>query len=246
MSITDPLATLPPATATAIRSFVDSAVSVFSDDLVSVTLFGSAAEGRLRMTSDVNVIIVLERLRREALDAISEPVRLAEGLIRLSPMFILRDEIDAAAAEFALKFSDITNRHVVLHGEDVFAAVTIDRERLVRRVRQVLLNLSIRLRERYVTQSLRQEQAAKVIAEMAGPLRAAAAAIVELETGEQLAPREALKRLTDGAPGETAALIDAISAAREQGVLPPGEAPTHLFAMLQLTDSLYDRSCRLS
>jgi predicted nucleotidyltransferase len=245
MTATDPLAAIPSATATALRSFVDSAVSVFSDDLVSVTLFGSAAEGRLRMTSDVNVIVVLERLRREALDGMAEPVRLAEGLIRLSPMFVLRDEIDAAAAEFALKFSDITNRHVVLHGEDVFAAVTIDREQLVRRVRQVLLNLSIRLRERYVTQSLRQEQAARVIAEMAGPLRAAAAAIVELETGERLAPRAALQRLADGASDETATLLDSISDAREKGMLPPGEAPARLFAMLQLAESLYDRSRRL-
>lgn len=245
MSATDPLDALPPATASALEAFVASTVSAFADDLVSVTLFGTAAEGRLRTTSDVNVIIVLERVRREALDAITEPARLAEGLIRLSPMFVLRGEIGAAAAEFALKFSDITNRHIVLHGEDVFATVTVDRDELARRVRQVLLNLSIRLRERYVSQSLRQEQAARVIAETAGPLRAAAAAIIELETGERLAPREALQRIARESSAETAALIDSISAAREKGVLPPGEAPVRLFAMVQLAGSLYDRSRRL-
>ncbi len=40
---------------------VDAARRAFGDDLRSIVLFGSAAEGRLRATSDVNLMLVLRR-----------------------------------------------------------------------------------------------------------------------------------------------------------------------------------------
>jgi predicted nucleotidyltransferase len=40
-------------------AFVSAAQSSFGPDLVSVVLFGSAAEDRMRATSDVNVIVLL-------------------------------------------------------------------------------------------------------------------------------------------------------------------------------------------
>jgi predicted nucleotidyltransferase len=244
MNKEEALGALPPETNLALQSFVDDVAAAFGSDLISITMFGSAAEGRLRSLSDVNVMVVAEQFGRDAMERLREPVRLAEAAIRLRPMFVKRDEVAAAAAEFALKFDDIAQRHVVLHGTDVFASLDIGREQLLRRVRQVLLNLSIRLRERYLSQSLREEQTARVIGETAGPLRAAAAAIIELESGERLAPREALVRIAgdfDGG-GKFDELLGAISTAREEGLLPPGEAEAQLFSLIELTEALYRRS----
>jgi predicted nucleotidyltransferase len=42
-----------------IDEFVAAARDAFGDQLVSVVLYGSAAEGALRATSDVNVLVVL-------------------------------------------------------------------------------------------------------------------------------------------------------------------------------------------
>jgi predicted nucleotidyltransferase len=42
---------------------------VFADDLLSVVLFGSTAEGRTRQTADVNVVVVLRAV---------DPIRLEE------------------------------------------------------------------------------------------------------------------------------------------------------------------------
>ena len=50
-----------PAIVDALESFVASARGTFADDLRCVVLFGSAAEDRLRATSDVNLIVVLRR-----------------------------------------------------------------------------------------------------------------------------------------------------------------------------------------
>jgi len=50
--------------------FVAAAREAFGHDLVSIVLFGSAAEGALRATSDVNVIVVLRAFDRGSRDAL--------------------------------------------------------------------------------------------------------------------------------------------------------------------------------
>ena len=47
-----------------------------------------------------------------------------------------------------MKFADIAARHAVIDGRDVFAGLTQSRAAQLTRVRQVLLNLLLRLRER--------------------------------------------------------------------------------------------------
>jgi predicted nucleotidyltransferase len=140
---------LPEPVRAGLGAFTAATRQVFADDLVSVVLFGSAAEARLRKTSDVNVIVVLARLDPARLEAIGDAYRLAHAAIRLSAMFILASEIAVASDAFAVKFADIAARHIVLEGKDPFAGLTVTREAAVRRLRQVLVSLVLRLRERY-------------------------------------------------------------------------------------------------
>src|SRR5262245_47883839 len=90
-----------------LTDLVAAAREALGDTLDSIVLYGSAAEGRLRPTSDVNVIVVLNRFDPARHDAFSDAVRLARAAIRLAPMFLLRDEIPHASAAFAVKFADI-------------------------------------------------------------------------------------------------------------------------------------------
>jgi len=55
--------------------FVEAARGAFGPDLRAVVLYGSAAEGRLRATSDVNVILVLGTFDRARAEALREPMR---------------------------------------------------------------------------------------------------------------------------------------------------------------------------
>jgi predicted nucleotidyltransferase len=223
---------------------VGAARDAFGPALRSVILYGSGAEGRLRATSDVNLLFVLTSFNASA-DAIREPYRFAQAAANVTAMFVLDSELEDASEAFAQKFADIARRHVVLHGEDVAARIRIPREALVRRLRQVLLNLAIRLREAYVERSLREEQCAITVAEAAGPLRTSAASIVELEGGGTLPPKEALEKVVD----EMAAfgdLLPHLSEAREQRVLPRGEAAAILMRTAELARALYERALRLS
>jgi predicted nucleotidyltransferase len=234
---------LPDNVSTALTLFVDAARAAFGEDLRSVVLFGSAAEGKLRKTSDLNVLLVLRALEQRQLDAIREPLRVARAAAQLQPMFVLESELAEAAEAFANKFEDIRRRHVVLHGEDLIAGLNISREALCRRVRQVLLNQTLRLRDVYAEQSLREEQAARAVADAAGPLRAAAASILELEGQAVTDPKAALETLaSEGGFGE---LLPRVSEARERGMLAPGTAAATLFEVVRLARWLYERAARL-
>jgi predicted nucleotidyltransferase len=171
-----------PANVTAIlENFVGEAQDALGTDLVSVVLFGSAAEGRLTESSDVNLILVLAAFDAGKLNAISDTLQAAEAAIQLRVMFLLESEIPAAVEYFTQKFADIRRRHRVIFGKPVFAATIIPRQPEIFRLRQILFNLTLRLREAYVSRSQQGEQVAHVLAETLGPLRAAAATLMELE-----------------------------------------------------------------
>src|SRR5437879_5145266 len=175
---------LPQNVSRVLSEFVRAAKIALGPDLESIVLYGSASEGNMRATSDVNVIVLLKSFNGYRADQMREPLRLAQATIQLKAMFLLTSEVDAAAASFAQKFADVIRRHVVLHGPDPFSALEIPRDAKLFRVKQVLLNSTLRLREAYLQRSQREEQLAIVIADAAGPLRSAAATLLKLEGAE--------------------------------------------------------------
>lgn len=230
-----------------VDDLVRSAHAAFGPDLRSVILYGSAAEGRLRATSDVNLLFVLRRFDAAAANAFREPFRFAHAAANVTAMFALDSEIEDAGEAFAQKFADIVRRHVVLFGDDVVAALTIPRDALVRRLRQVLLNLTMRLREQYVERSLREEQSALIVADVAGPLRTSAAAMLELEGRPGVAPKEALELVVrELGRADLEQLLPHISGARERRALPAGRAAEIHFATLELARALYERALAIA
>ena len=106
---------LPPPIARALNDFLAVVEDTFGDRLVSAVLFGSAAEGRVRATSDVNLAIVTRTYTREDADRLREPLTLAHAAIALNVMFLVEDEVGAAAEAFAAKFADIIGPHAARH-----------------------------------------------------------------------------------------------------------------------------------
>jgi len=230
----------------ALTEFVEAARAALGPDLVSAVLFGSAAEGRLRATSDVNVVLVLARFDAARIDALREPLRGAHALIRLECMLILESELGAASEAFAVKFADIRARHRVLSGADPFANLVPSPDAMRVRLRQILLNFILRTRERYALVSLRDEQLAAVVADAAGPLRSAAALILELEGRPAPSPREALETLAaEMDRAKYAGALASLSQARESAALPAGEGRPATLALLELAQALHARALAL-
>lgn len=225
-----------------LSELVDAARQCFAADLVLAALYGSAAEDRLRPGSDVNVLFVLESFDAVKVDAFRPALRTAHSALRVQAMIMLRRELPVAAELFAVKFNDIRTRHRMLHGPDLLKELVIDEAELKRRLREVLLNLAMRLRERYVMVSLREEQLVAVIADAAPPLRASAMALLKLRGIEAPSLREALETLVAGT-GNTAfsAAVATLSQARQERRLPPGVAGPALLALSQLATHLREQ-----
>ena len=232
-------ANLPEPTGRVVRNFVEAARAALGSDLRAIVLFGSAAEGRLRPTSDVNIIVVLSAFEPDKVDQLREPLRTAHAAARLDAMFLLEGEISAAVDAFAVKFADILHRRKLLFGSDPFVGVTLSRRAEIARLKQVLLNLTLRLRQQYLLQSLRDEQAVLAVADAAGPLRACAAALLDLQSMPASSPKEALENIVASLPGnDWKETLEHVSAARENRLLAPGLAgPT----LLRLIDRHLDR-----
>ena len=237
---------LPASVTATLDAFVATAKQSFDSDLRSIILYGSAAEGRLRASSDVNMLVVLKRFDRERVDRIREGFRSAHAAIQLDIMFLLESEIAQASEAFAVKFTDILSRHRVLFGDNPLASTSIPREATIRRLRQVLLNLRLRLRERYTLVSLREEQLASIIADSAGPIRASAATVLKLVGRDTASPKEALSLFARDLPGGPwQPILDRISEAREHLSVEPGDGATLMFHLMELTTRLEERVARL-
>ena len=223
--------------------FVAAAQTAFGDDLAAAVLFGSAADGQVRATSDVNLLLLLKRFTPQTADALRGSLRLAHAAIDLQVMFLLERELTQAADAFAVKFADIIARHRVLLGNDPFASLHTSRDAMLRRLRQVLLNQQVRMRERYMLLSLNEEQLAGAIADAAGPLRSAAASLAQLEGKPAQSGKQALEAFVKqlGEPALHTAL-QAMSTARETARLAPGQAMPAFTSLMAITERLREHA----
>lgn len=228
--------------------FIESVRESFGDDLRSVVLYGSGAEGNLRPSSDINLLVLLSAFDSAKADKLREPLRLAHAAIGLKAMFLLEQELRPASESFAVKFSGILRRRRVLYGIDPFVDLSISRDDAIRRLRQTLLNLMLRMREAYIARGLREEQLVALIADAAGPLRSCAATLLELEGISVESPKAALERfvalLTNDS--DRTDLISLISESRQQRLFPPGVAAPTLFSLIELTRLMWMRADALS
>jgi predicted nucleotidyltransferase len=227
---------LPAAVATILEEFIAALDQSLGPQLESVILFGSAAEGRLRATSDVNLLVVAREWTLAQLDSARSPLRAGRAAAGLTVMFLKSSEIPAAVESFAVKFADIKARHRVLLGVSPFDSLQITREASLRRVQQVLLNLELRLRERYVMDGDHDERMEQVIADMTGPVRASAATLMALKDGQVRAPKLALEAAF--ADGSRDRCLRGISAVHRGEHLEPGAIRVLIADVLALITDL--------
>jgi predicted nucleotidyltransferase len=217
-----------------VDEFVARAHAVLGDQLYSAVLFGSAAEDRLRPVSDVNLLLVLREWQRCELDRLRDPLRTMRAAIALQVMFVLEAELPQVVEAFAVKFADIAARHRVLHGVELGARLEPSATALRTRTRQELLNLALRLRERYLSLSLRDEQSQRALAQSAGALRACASAVWVLRGSPAPSGRVALETLaTELGPAYSEAVAQ-LSSAREQRAPAVEAASEALLALAEL------------
>lgn len=238
---------LPPNVREVLSRFLAAAQQAFAEDLLSAVLFGSAADGTLRKSSDVNLILALRRYEPLRAEQLRNELAAAEAAILLRVMFLLEEEIPAACDAFAQKFSDILRRRAVLLGPDLFAGISISRAAQVRRLRQVLLNLLLRLREIHSGYDSASRSALTMMADSTGPLRSSAVLLITLEGQQAPKPKPALIQVSEQlAPGRFTGALAKLSALRESAALSDADAHEVMIAMMELTAAMHTRAAALS
>jgi Nucleotidyltransferase domain len=238
---------LPEVVARVLDQTVEAAARALGDGLLSIVLFGSAAENRLRPTSDVNLLILVNRFDPARVDTLRPTLQQGRAAIRLAVMWLTQDELPAAGESFSVKFADIVRRHRVLYGNDPFEHFAVSRRAAIARVQQVLFNLVLRLRASYALESDREERLAYLIADAAGPLRASAAEILDLQGTPASNGRAALELLArQWSPTKAPMVIVSISQARETRRLEPADTARVYLEVIDLAGHLRRQAAALS
>jgi len=110
-----------------LKELVSKLEHAYSDRLLSVVLYGSAASGEHHSKfSDLNVLCVVKEITpKELLDG--EPVlRWWRSKGHPSPLLLSEEETHNSADSFAIEFRDMKDHRRVLYGPDVIADIKVD------------------------------------------------------------------------------------------------------------------------
>lgn len=150
-SLADPLSAAPPHVKAALDKLTHDLTQAAGASFAGLILYGGLARGRFRPgKSDVNVVVLLNDISPQSLDAVAAPLQAAWRQAAVEPMILTPAEVARAAIAFPTKFLDIKEHHVVLAGADPFAALDIAWEDRRLDVEQELRNQAMRLRRRYL------------------------------------------------------------------------------------------------
>ncbi len=123
---------------------------LYRGQLVAVFLYGSAARGDfIPGRSDLNLLIVLQSLRRDDLRRGAQLFRRWKKL-GVTPLLLTASEVRLASRVFPLELSDIKESGRLLHGSNLLAAIHVESDHVLAQCRRELHGRLIRLRQEYL------------------------------------------------------------------------------------------------
>ena len=166
------------------EELVEQVKQIIPKKLQSAVLYGSAAAGDfVPETSNFNVLLVIDGLGLEELDALSTPVARWTSAGHRPPLLFARGQLQNSADAFAIELLDMQQSHRVLFGEDPLANITVKQEHLRLQLQRELNEKLLALREGYLLTGGKPEQVAQLLAASVtgriGPLSGGSAAFPE-------------------------------------------------------------------
>ena len=111
-----------------LASLVEKLIGAYGDRLISVILYGSAADGRRHdRFSDLNILCVLKNITVRELAESESIFRWWRQLGHPSPLLMTEEEARRSSDSFPIEFQDMRERRTVLHGKDVVAGLNVNR-----------------------------------------------------------------------------------------------------------------------
>ena len=127
---------------------------IFTERLISVILYGSAAFGEFHdRISDINLLVILSEFNavdlKNAYPAIKKWKKTGNPL----PIFMNKHELFDSCDIYPLEYADIRERHKILYGENFLDKISLDKDDLRLQCERELRNLILKLRQNYLANS---------------------------------------------------------------------------------------------
>ena len=132
-----------------INEFVTRLRQAAGENLQSVILYGSAADGEFHPEySNLNLLCVMRESSYATLRALAPAVEWWTRQKQRVPLFLTREELERSADVFSIEMLDMQQRHRVVYGEDVFPRLKIPMHLHRAQLEYELREKTILLRER--------------------------------------------------------------------------------------------------
>lgn len=157
--IAEKLSRLPGKSKNAVADFTEQLVEAFGDKLYSFILFGSAA-GRnfIAGKSDINTLIILEEMSVSDLEVIMEIWQKYGKKGLAAPLLFERGHVATSLDTFPIEFSDMKERHILLHGSDPLETAKIEDRNLRYQCEREFKSLVVNLRRGYLRTEGKREK----------------------------------------------------------------------------------------
>jgi len=129
--------------------FTEKLRKIFSADLVSIILYGSAASGEfVDRHSNLNFLILLKKFNPAAM---KEAGKIAGKFNAFEPLFLTAEQINNSTDIFPIEFLDMQENYAVVYGQDVLKNISVDTKNLRFQCEHELRVKLILLRQTYFT-----------------------------------------------------------------------------------------------
>lgn len=133
------------------EKLVDELRQTCPTGLKAVILYGSAAAGdHTGKQSDYNVLVVVDDLDIDTLNALSKPAATWSKAGNPAPLLFTAERLAQASDVFPIELLDITECRKVLFGDDAVEGLDISKENLRLQIEHELRGALIQLRQRYL------------------------------------------------------------------------------------------------
>jgi hypothetical protein len=157
--IEEKLSRLPGKSRKTVAGFTDELVKAFENRLYSFILFGSAAgKNFIEGKSDINTMIILDDVTMTDLEVIMEIGQKYARKGLAVPLIFEKGHVVSSLDTFPIEFSDMKQRHILLHGVDPLEDAVIERKNLRYQCEREFKSMVVNLRRGFLRTEGKRER----------------------------------------------------------------------------------------
>ena len=142
---------LPAQVTRKLKLYLVELATLIGKPLKSIVVYGSAVTEEFDpRRSNINLIVVVEKLNLELLHNVQPLVKRGARKQIVAPLFLTTEHMDTSSDVFPIEFLDMSDFHHVIYGDDPFAKLKIGTENLRLECEEKLKGSLINLRQSYL------------------------------------------------------------------------------------------------